>query len=177
MIIPELSVGRSRADLAVITPTEFHGIELKTTKDNLNRLPTQVKDYRVFDQATLITSKKHLQKALEIIPDWWGVKTAENLETIRETKPNPKTNITLILSLLWREEMLKELTKVNKVYGVKSKNKRIIRQRMRQVFTEEELRSILRETLANRTDWRVLKNFNYNTFTLSNLKQAKFETV
>ena len=44
-IIEEKTMGRSRADIVMITPTALYGIEIKSDADTYARLSSQVKDY------------------------------------------------------------------------------------------------------------------------------------
>ena len=80
VIIEELGIlhGSSRVDLAVVNGT-LHGYELKSDRDDLQRLPEQVAAYiTVFDLVTLVVGERHLRRALDLIPDWWGIKVARN---------------------------------------------------------------------------------------------------
>src|SRR5436309_5269309 len=75
MIIEELGVHHValRIDLAVVNG-ELHGFELKSDRDTLSRLREQAKAYAsVFDRVTLVLGKRHVRRALEMIPDWWGI--------------------------------------------------------------------------------------------------------
>src|SRR5687768_13175586 len=74
-IVEEMSVwsGTVRIDIAVING-ELAGFELKSDQDTLDRLPLQADVYsRVFDRVTLVVGKKHVKKALSLIPAWWSV--------------------------------------------------------------------------------------------------------
>jgi hypothetical protein len=77
-IVEEMGVwsGSVRIDLAVING-ELHGFELKSERDTLARLADQAELYnQVFDRMTLVTAKRHLDKASSQIPSWWGITTA-----------------------------------------------------------------------------------------------------
>jgi hypothetical protein len=91
----------------------MHGYELKSDRDNLQRLPEQVSSYAaVFDLVTLVVSERHLRNAIDVIPDWWGIKVAR----VDSTRPflwdlklpilNPSLDPMSLLSLLWRNEAL-----------------------------------------------------------------------
>jgi hypothetical protein len=69
-----LSHGSGRIDLAVVNGT-IHGFELKSDLDNLNRLPQQIQIYNsVLDKVTLIVGRRHVDAAVALVPEWWGVK-------------------------------------------------------------------------------------------------------
>src|SRR6266849_4052905 len=78
VIFDELGVqhGVARIDLAVVNG-ELHGFELKSDRDTLARLPEQVESYgRVFDRVTLVVGERHVRGAVDLVPDWWGVRVA-----------------------------------------------------------------------------------------------------
>jgi hypothetical protein len=61
-----------RADLAVLG-NEFIGVEIKSERDSLKRLPTQVAAYsRYFDRVIVAVSDRHLANL-----DWKGLREAE----------------------------------------------------------------------------------------------------
>lgn len=108
-----LKNGLVRADIAVLNGCLI-GYEIKGEKDTLLRLPLQVAVYsEVFNKAYLIISEKHLSKAIEQIPDWWGiylVKESKSLlakfKRVRTAKFNKYQNPYTILQLLWKAEAL-----------------------------------------------------------------------
>src|SRR6202035_2006455 len=76
-IIEELGIlhGSCRIDLAVVNGV-MHGYELKSDRDTLLRLPRQIQAFAaVFDYVTLVVGERHVRLAVEIIPDWWGVRS------------------------------------------------------------------------------------------------------
>ena len=65
-----------RIDIAAFNG-ELTGVELKSDRDTLDRLPLQADLYgRVFDKLELIMGAKHLEKALKLLPPWWSVTIA-----------------------------------------------------------------------------------------------------
>ena len=82
-IVEELGInhGSVRADIAVINGI-MDCYEIKSDRDTLQRLPEQIRAYNaVFDKITLVVGFSHVYEALEIIPDWWGVKIAKTNTT------------------------------------------------------------------------------------------------
>src|SRR5260370_10631670 len=77
-IFDELGIqqGLARIDLAVVNG-ELNGFELKSDRDTLARLPEQAESYgRVFDRVTLVVEERHVRGAVDLVPDWWGVRVA-----------------------------------------------------------------------------------------------------
>lgn len=107
----EICSGRARVDLAVIGNLLI-GIELKGPKDDVSRLPRQVKAYsQCFDRVVLVVHESLAQKARPLIPNWWGLVVSLqrdgelSYEFERRPKPNPDQDLDVLLSLLWREEI------------------------------------------------------------------------
>jgi hypothetical protein len=74
-VVDELGLknGVIRADIAVLNG-KLVGYEINTDKDNLNRLGPQINAYsEVFDQAYIISGKKHLSKVLDQVPCFDGI--------------------------------------------------------------------------------------------------------
>jgi hypothetical protein len=99
-----------RADVVVIG-TAMLGYEIKTDRDTLRRLPRQVEAYsRLFDRCTVVLADRHLEAALAIVPDWWGVATILadraplSFRWIRSASPNRSIDPETLVRLLWREE-------------------------------------------------------------------------
>lgn len=117
-ILEEFRCVGSRIDIAVINGA-LHGYEIKSDSDNLDRLPTQIKDYSaVFDFVTLVCGESLFSMAREIAPRWWGLSMAlfdgstVNLTPIRESKQNPHQSRTALAQLLWKSEALHCLREV-----------------------------------------------------------------
>src|SRR6266852_8949937 len=110
-IVEEMGVwsGSVRIDIAVING-ELCGIELKSDRDTLERLPFQAEIYsQVFDRVELVVGKRHAEKAQAQVPQWWAVTVATTkagkieLEAMREGRVNPAPDPYLIAQLLWKE--------------------------------------------------------------------------
>ena len=66
-VIPEFIAGQSKVDIAVFNRLST-AYEIKTSMDNLDRLATQIADYRkVFQRVHMITDKHHLNHIKKII--------------------------------------------------------------------------------------------------------------
>ncbi len=163
-IIDELGVqhGSVRIDIAVINGI-MHGYEIKSDRDTLARLPEQMTEFNtVFDQLTLVVGKQHLYQAIHIVPDWWGITIARMnskgkvvFQTIREPEDNKEQDKVSIARLLWRDEALRILEEQNQAYGVRSKPREFVYQRLADVLEAEALKERVRKTLlVPRKDWR-----------------------
>lgn len=163
LVINELGLdhGACRIDIAVING-HIRGLEIKAEADTLDRLPDQVAAYgRVVDKASLIVAARHLEAALAIIPDWWGIVVADrgaqsgiNFRRIRQERVNRTVAPMMLARLLWRPEaqtILREL-------GVPEQELRAPREVLYQrIVAEIPLRRLartVRETLKSRLAWR-----------------------
>ena len=97
VVISELGLcgNTVRADLAAVNGM-IHGYEIKSDRDSLRRLETQVEVYgRVFDRATLVVGGRHIDRATTMVPAWWGVlgilgcAVAPRLKIVRRGRANP----------------------------------------------------------------------------------------
>lgn len=160
-IVQEMGIwsGTVRIDVAVING-ELSGYELKSDRDTLDRLPIQAKYYGlVFDRITLVAGSKHIDKAREIIPDWWGLISARAadgqivLEPLRDSRRNGGVEPFLVAQLLWKEEALDILERYNLAKGWRSKPARAIHERMSRELPFETLALEVRSTLKIRNGW------------------------
>lgn len=162
-VVQEMGIwsGTARIDIAVING-ELSGFELKSDRDTLDRLPYQSDIYsRVFDKITLVVGSKHIKKARPLIPKWWGIKVARNIQSgvslthVRKARPNPKADPYLIAQLLWKEEAIDALAKFDLAKGYRSKRVQIIHERLASELSLETLRHEVRWRLRSRQGWLV----------------------
>ncbi|MCG7566560.1 hypothetical protein FIU82_01795 [Pseudoalteromonas sp. THAF3] len=163
LIVDELGVrqGSARVDIAVVNGV-LHGFELKSAKDNLNRLPAQVEHFSsVMDKMTLVVADNHLQEAMEIIPSWWGVKVvaqgqrgAIHISTARREKTNKYVDPWALSQLLWHEEILDGLAMCGITKGVKSRPRWVLWEKLAKEMPLDQLKDFVRSTLRARSDWR-----------------------
>ena len=77
-IIEEKTMGRSRADVVMVTEDALFGIEIKSDADTYTRLSRQVKDYnKFFDYNYVVVGTSHAHHIEEHVPDTWGIITVE----------------------------------------------------------------------------------------------------
>lgn len=162
LVVEEMGIwnGAVRIDVAVING-EMHGFELKSERDTLERLPTQRALYDlVFDRITLVCAGRHAEKALSLIPDWWGVTVAVStsnntvaLEEMRPSQHNPSIDLVQVARLLWRDEMLEVLDRHGGTKGLKSAAISRLVGSLAERLEPDELRTEVRAKLKSREAW------------------------
>lgn len=153
-----LEHGRVRTDLLLLGPDVLHGLELKSERDNLARLPAQVRAYSAaLDFCTLAVDERHLEQAHAILPNWWGLLVATrrqrlHLLPVRAPEPNPDVEPLSCARLLWRPEVLIELRRAGVRGPLKGPGERLRRQLVA-LLPGDELRARVRMVLAERQGW------------------------
>jgi len=111
-VIDELTIGggRSRIDVALVNGV-LHGFELKSDYDTLRRLPEQVQIYgTVCDRVTLVVGERHVEHAVQVVPDWWGILVVRSgrrraiFRSLKLPQINPSLDPLAIARLLRRSE-------------------------------------------------------------------------
>lgn len=157
----QLPIAGSRIDMAVING-HFHGFEIKSAQDTLQRLPGQVASYSyVFDYLTIVTEEKYFKKIVDLVPEWVGVivcdeSTETIISVIRKGEKNPNTNGFYIAKLLWRDEIIEILNSRQIQFKKKARNW-ILCELLAQQISVGELSQIVREKLKSRQDWKLQK--------------------
>jgi hypothetical protein len=112
-IIEEKRMGRSRADVVMVTESALWGIEIKSDADTYARLARQVKDYdKYFDYNLVVVGTSHAAHIKEHVPKYWGIITVERIGErldfylFREPLENPHVIWKRKLSILWRPELV-----------------------------------------------------------------------
>ncbi len=155
-ILEEKTIGKSRADVVMVTPESLYGIEIKSDADTYVRLGKQVKDYNLFyDYNYVAVGTSHALHVEEHIPEWWGIITVEQTETmvdfyiLRRPAKNPEMNWKKKLSILWRPE-LAHIQELNGLHKYKEKSKLFVMGRILEKVPEETLQRQLCEELFER---------------------------
>jgi len=163
LVIDELGLehGRCRADIAVVNG-HLIGYEIKSDVDSLKRLSSQINVYNaVFDNSSLILTERHLDEALRIVPDWWGIivvkEVAENslkFKHLRSPHQNANINNYSVAQLLWREEAQEVLMSLG-IRGARLREKRSKLYRyIVEMLDSQDLRLVVRKYLKRRQNWR-----------------------
>lgn len=162
-MLDELGVdhGACRVDIAVING-HIRGLEIKADADVLDRLPGQVAAYgAVVDRATLIASPRHIARALPLLPEWWGVMSAEQrpngtiaFRIVRREHANRSVDPLTLARLLWRPEAAEILRSL----GTAEKHLRQPREDLYRMLVQALPRRVLaervRHALKVREAWR-----------------------
>lgn len=111
-ILEEKTIGRSRADVVMVTKTAIFGLEIKSDADSYTRLASQIRDYdKFYDYNYVVIGTTHAAHIEEHVPEYWGIITVEEIEKnidfyiLRKPLPNPKLNLKLQMGMLWRPEI------------------------------------------------------------------------
>ena len=162
LILDELCLcqGDARIDIAVVN-CELHGFELKSDKDTLERLPSQIDIYsKVLDRITLVVGEKHFLKAQEMLPGWWGIIRAKQsrgrtyLKEIRTPQKNNLTDPYCLAQLLWKTEAISILGQIAGHGNLVRKTRNQLWHLLAENLTKEELNNHVRRILKNRKTWR-----------------------
>lgn len=165
VVVDELGVcnGLSVIDVAVINGS-LHAFEIKSDADTLARLPKQVEHYnKVFDYATIVVNGKYVNRVVALIPDWWGIwllyeKDGKVLKTtIRESQRNTSIDPFSVAQLLWRDEALDLLSRLNMSKGMGHKRRWLLWEYLAENVPIEQLCDYTRQYLKNRNDWKQSK--------------------
>lgn len=167
-IVSEIGIraGSVLIDVAVING-EFQGFEIKSDRDTLRRLPTQVRVYsEVLDRATLVVGNKHERGALNLIPRWWGIARASpvdqgvSIEVIRESERNPQPILRALVELLWLEDAKRLLERKSALGGLRGKPRAMLWDRLCEVYAPDVLSEEVRQHLKGRAKSGVLQRLS-----------------
>ena len=120
-VIEELRVhnGNAIADVVALYK-DAHCFEIKGSGDKIKRVVKQGNYFNLsFRKITLVTTIKHLDTSINILPEFWGIMIAERkkgnvlLKYVRKTKNNPNFNKSIALLILWKSEMLNLIEQKN----------------------------------------------------------------
>ncbi len=156
-----LSEEDTRIDIAVVNGS-FHGYEIKSDADSLERLPKQSESYgRIFDYLWIACGPRFLGKIKNSIPEYWGILLAETtvnetkLLKLRDAKDNPNISPISVAGLLWKDEAINLLSEFGIDKGFKSKPRKVISKHLAETIPYSELAPRIRATIRNRSNWRV----------------------
>lgn len=181
-ILEEKTMGKSRADAVMITPTDIFGIEIKSDADTYVRLASQVKDYdKYFDFNYVVVGTSHGEHIEEHVPKYWGIITVEQIGSeqngsafdfyvLRMPAPNPKVKWKRKIEILWRPE-LALIQELNNMPKYKAESKDFVRckilERLEKGKIEEKT---LKEQFSN-----ILFERDYNAITSILIEYKKAE--
>lgn len=143
--------GRGVADAVDVCADRLVGYEIKGERDNVRRLPGQVVCYGdVFDEVSVVVDRRHVEKVVGIIPEWWGIVVADGeLVPHRPAQANPKVKALALAQVFWLDEAV-PILEARGVRGVRGKSRRVVQRRLVETLPLDELRAAVRETLLAR---------------------------
>ncbi len=123
-IYQEKSIGEAVCDVMAVTD-RLIGFEIKSNRDNYQRLERQIRFYdKFFDENYIVVSQKHITSAENRVPKHWGIIYIVNdgVQIRRKAGKNDWVSRRSQLSVLWKIE-LKNLLIKNKlpIYAQKEK--------------------------------------------------------
>ncbi len=134
----EVKAKTSRTDFLVING-DTKSFEVKSKIDTLNRLKKQVKDYgNVFEYNTVVIDKSHLEKVLELIPDYYGVWYYNKGRKIiyRVAQYSPKINPCEQLGLFNKRELRKAFGNPEKIAILNTHSSKEINEALKNALKE-----------------------------------------
>lgn len=172
-IIEEKQMGKSRADVVMVTDESITGIEIKSDADTYARLDRQVTDYnKHFDYNYIVVGSSHGLHVEEHVPDWWGIITVDEVDAdakavdfyiLREASVNPKQHWEFFrkrqLSFLWRME-LAHIQELHGFHKYNYKSKKFIQDYLFENVEEQELKKDIINELFERDYNTVAEKIN-----------------
>ncbi|MEA4871890.1 MAG: sce7726 family protein [Synergistaceae bacterium] len=152
----------TRIDFAIFNG-HFHGFEIKSDKDTLERLPHQVKAYdKVFDYLHIVVGEKYLDKVKDVVPEYWGVMIARksggivSLGEERKSLINRHQDVLVIAGLLWKNELVNLLAQYGVTSGISRKTRTALSEKLCEIMPNKQtLKREVRAQIKSRGDWRV----------------------
>jgi len=161
-IVEELGLcqGLSRIDVAIING-HFIGYEIKSEKDSLKRLASQITTYqKIFDKVTLVTTTRHYKDAEVQIPSNWGImlavetKNSIKLNTVRRATCNDKYDHSAIVKLLWKDELINLLKQFGISSGLSKLDRDNLWNKVLEVVPLCNLKQCVSNAIVTREHWR-----------------------
>ena len=145
----EIKVNNSRADFLAINGTS-NSFEIKSSIDNLCKLEKQASDYILaFEYNCLVIDEKHLENALEKVPQSFGLWSFKNgrKKIHRNATLNRRIDAEVQLSLLSKKDLQRFFREVN------GNKKEILK-----CFAESEINHFFKQALKEKyqTRWSFL---------------------
>lgn len=152
-----LCLGATRVDVAVVNG-DLHGYEIKSERDTLVRLRSQVALYdSVLDYCWVVSSGRHLEKVAAIVPSSWGLMRAVEgvcgvlIEDVRQAGRNPRQDPLSVAQLLWRDEAASSLRDAG--HRVRSSETRWVLWERLAGWDLDDLKVTVRRALKARRAW------------------------
>lgn len=163
LVIDELGLAhaKSRIDVAVINGC-IHGYEIKSSKDTLDRLNTQIDIYRqTLQKLTIVAAPKHIAGIMTNAPEWCGVMAAEQgprggirFNVLRNAVANPEIDPVMMAHLLWRDEVIELLDQAGYAPKDLRRPRKQLYEMLCEAMTLREITASIRTFMMQRQTWR-----------------------
>lgn len=161
LVVEELGLhfGERRADVAALGEARWIGVEIKGQTDSLSRLKGQADAYgELFDECWLAAAPNHVNRALDLLPQWWGVLEASGgqdpLRLVRQAGFSDAISPQARAKLLWRDEAYAALREHGEARGASKWRRGQLCEALATQFDEHLLREVVAGTLSSRVGWR-----------------------
>ena len=164
LLIDELSLehGRNRVDIALFS-SYIHGYEIKSSKDNLLRLPNQLSQYsKSLQKVTFVVAENHYEEVMNSTPEWCGLILATkgprggvNFCSIRRAKINPHIEFFSLAHILWKAEVIDLLYQSGVTERLEHKSRKELYEQLNLFMTIQQLALEIKTKLLKRGNWRV----------------------
>jgi len=155
-IFEEKTIGKSRADMIMLTEDTLVGIEIKSDADTYARLKRQVTNYNKYcDYNYIAVGKTHEKHVEEHVPKEWGIlvlSVEQRSILVTEIRPaleNKKMKREHQLTIMWRPELQRILEK-NHLPKYKQRSKLFVRQKLLEKLEWTSLKRDMCEELFER---------------------------
>lgn len=161
-ILDEIPIGKSRADMLLVTENWLAGIEIKNDMDSYARLVSQVQSYdRYLDRNIIIVGESHEKSSVKHVPEYWGIIASHgtrhriSFTVVREPEDNSKMKDRFKLELLWKRELQNLIRKKGRKYAVSTLRKEQLRKMVLELYKHDELMPAVCDELFERdyTEW------------------------
>lgn len=163
LVIDELGLAHAkcRVDVAVINGC-IHGYEIKSAKDTLDRLNTQIDIYRrTLQKLTIVAAPKHVAGIMTRAPEWCGLIAAEqgprggiSFHMMRNAVANPDVDPVMMAHLLWRDEVIDLLSQVGYAPRELRRPRKHLYEMLCEAMTIREITASIRTFMVQRQAWR-----------------------
>jgi len=163
LVIDELGLAhaKSRIDVAVINGC-IHGYEIKSAKDTLDRLATQIDIYRqTLQKLTIVAAPKHVAGIMTHAPEWCGVIAAEQgpkggiaFHVLQNAVANPDIDPVMMAHLLWRDEVIELLDRAGYAPKDLRRPRKQLYEMLCEAMTLPEITASIRSFMVQRRTWR-----------------------
>lgn len=164
IIIDELGLahGKNRIDIAVLNGF-IHGYEIKSSKDTLTRLPSQLAEYRKsLEKISIVAAPNHMAELLLNTPVWCGLILTEkgprggiHFSNIRSPQINPDIEPISLAHLLWRDEAIDLLIHLGADKKLLNGSKLTLYRHLSELISIRELSAWIKKMFMERGNWRV----------------------